>query len=343
AVAERGAAATRGAFIAALVPRDGRVRFRAVLRSLTNAAGALGAAAGSFVLVWDTAEAYRGAAVINSLTFAVAALFVATAGVRASRRAATSEARHGGGPPADASLRDAAAPPTAASTPVPGPSAIAVGTLIPPTTPAPPKRLRFDTAARDRPFLVITGLNAVLLLHTTMITTALPLWVAERTDAPLWVVSAAIVLNAVGVVLLQVPASRRVRDVSTAARAGRLAAVLLAVAAVALGASGLVSGAATVALILLAACAHLGGELFQACAAWELAFDLAPETAQGQYHGVFNAGQDLGGMISPLLFTAIVATLGAGGWVAVAALFVGAGLALVPATRWAARSREMVA
>jgi hypothetical protein len=122
--------------------------------------------------------------------------------------------------------------------------------------------------------VVITVINAVLLLHTSMITT-LPLWVAERTDAPLWIAAAAVVLNTVGVVALQVPASRRVRDVPSAARAGRMAAAFLALASLGLAAGGLAHGAVTIVLLLLAAVAHLGGELLQAAAAWELAFDLA--------------------------------------------------------------------
>ena len=298
-VAERGAAASRGALIAALVPREGRVEFRAVVRTIVNAAGAAGAGLGTVVLVWDTPGAFRAAIIINAATFVVSAIFLSRCHVqRAPVRL----------PPRDAS-----------------------GRLRKLTQAV----RRTSEAARNPGFVAVTALNAVLVLHVSMLTVALPLWIAGRTDAPLWTVSVLVIMNTLGVVLWQVRASRGIVDVTSAARAGRRAAGALALACVLLASTSVTSGAVTLIALVMVAAAHLGGELWQAASGWALSFELAPEEAIGQYQGVFNSGQDVGMLAAPLLFTVVVADWGAAGWFAVAAAFLLAGLLLPPVSRWA--------
>ncbi len=291
AITERGASALRGAYTAALVPRENRVRFRAILRSLSNAAGGVGAGLGAMVLVVDEPWAYRLALVVNALSFFVAALL------------------------------------------------IILGRRVPnaPTVTGAPSA-SWSAALRDRPFVVVTILNAVLLLHICILTVAVPLWVGSQTDAPLWVVGMLIVINTAGVVLLQVPATKGISTIRTAARAATQAALLLALSCAILAFTGLLSGVFTVAALVLATIVHLGGELLQSAAAWTFAFELAPESAHGQYQGVFNAGLDVGTLFAPIIFTAIVSEGTPLGWLLVAALFVVVGGVIRPVARWAESS-----
>jgi hypothetical protein len=63
--------------------------------------------------------------------------------------------------------------------------------------------------------------------------------------------------------------------------------------------------------------------------------------APGAYQGVFNGGFAASQMLAPLVVTATAIHLGRPGWLILAAVFVGAGAALVPASRWAVRTRTV--
>ncbi|GFE19456.1 hypothetical protein Sgleb_75030 [Streptomyces glebosus] len=97
----------------------------------------------------------------------------------------------------------------------------AVLLLLPAVTPAPGRtggEPRF-AVLRDRPYAVVTFLNAVLLLRMPLLSLALPLWIVARTDAPSWLVSALFVLNTLGVMAFQVRTARSVTGLRTATRA----------------------------------------------------------------------------------------------------------------------------
>ncbi|WP_298337466.1 MFS transporter [Ferrimicrobium sp.] len=301
-VFDRGAGATRGAFIADLVAREGRVKFRAAVRSMSNAGAAVGAAAGAAILAVDTPFSYRVAIGVNAASYVVTAALIFSTSASPKLHA-------------------------------PDNSGKSIG-------PAPPKAHLFghDSALRNMPFMVITLLNAVLLLNGSMITVALPLWVAKRTDAPLWIVSVVLVINTVAVVFLQVPASRRVNSVPLAARAGLRAGIALAAASLLIALSGLTTGILTVAIIVAVALTQVAGELWQSASSWALVFELAPERSLGQYQGFFNAGVDIGALVAPALFALIVAEGGFQGWEILAGVFVISGMLLVPVARWASHS-----
>ena len=80
---------------------------------------------------------------------------------------------------------------------------------------------------RDRPYLTLAALNAVLYLYMPMLSVLLPLYVVQRTTAPAWTVGGFFVLNTVGVTILQVRAARTVSDPRSAIRASRRAGLLL--------------------------------------------------------------------------------------------------------------------
>lgn len=140
-------------------------------------------------------------------------------------------------------------------------------------------------ALRDRPFLTVTLLNAVLCIHYGMLNIAVPLWVVNRTNAPAWVVAAATALNAVVVVLFQVRASRGTGDATGGARAQRVSGVLLLAACLLYAlAAGQPAWVAAVVL-LVGAFVHVLGELRQAAGGWGISFSLARSTPRASTRG----------------------------------------------------------
>jgi MFS family permease len=192
---------------------------------------------------------------------------------------------------------------------------------------------------RDRPYALVTLLNAILLLRMPLLSVAIPLWIVARTAAPGWTVSALFVLNTVVVVLFQVRVAARPASIGTAARMVRRSGVLLlaSCAAFALSAWG---GTPWVAFAVLVAGAlvQVLGEMLQSAGSWEIGFALAPADRQGQYQGFFGTGTSVARAIGPVLLTTVVVGWGWPGWLLLGALFAAAGWAMGPAVRWATAS-----
>jgi MFS family permease len=207
---------------------------------------------------------------------------------------------------------------------------------VPPVA-RPADRPRWEVL-RDRPFVLFVALNAILVMHDGLTTVVLPLWIAERTNAPVAVYAAILLLNTVMVVLFQVRASRNSADLAGGVRALRTSGLLLA-GCCALYALAAGQPAWLAAVILLAGGAvHVFGELLHSAGSWALAFDLAPEHAHGQYQGVFNMSIQLGGVLTPVLGTALVLAAGWPGWLVLAAVLLAAGLAAPTVATWSRQS-----
>ncbi|SCG70222.1 MFS transporter [Micromonospora coxensis] len=209
-----------------------------------------------------------------------------------------------------------------------------------PPVPAPTHGPRL-VALRDRPFLAFTVLDGLMSMHFGLLNIALPLWIAEHTTAPRWIVSACMLVNTVIVVLFQVRASRGTEELAGAGRAARRAGVVIAVACALFAASGDVSTPAAVALLLAGSLVHVLGELWHAAAGWGISFGLAPAHAQGQYQGAYGMGMQLGGMIAPVVVTSLAVGWGVPGWLLLGGLFLLLGALVPPVVRWAARSRPV--
>jgi MFS family permease len=193
---------------------------------------------------------------------------------------------------------------------------------------------------RDKPFAAFALLNAVLMTNDGLLTVVLPIWIAQRTDAPVAVYSAILVLNTVMVVLFQVRASRGSSDAAGGARAVRRSGVLLALCCALFALAAGQPAWLAAAILLAGGAVHVLGELLHSAGSWALAFELAPEHAHGQYQGVFNMSIQLGGMIAPVLGTVLIIGFGWPGWLVFAAVLLAAGLAAPTVTRWAGRSRQ---
>ncbi|MFD1146298.1 MFS transporter [Saccharothrix hoggarensis] len=188
---------------------------------------------------------------------------------------------------------------------------------------------------RDRPYAVVALLNSVTLLYMPMLSLVVPLWVAERTSAPKWVVAVLFVLNTGAVVVGQVRLARGVTDLRTAVRSVRRGGVLLLVSCVVFALSEGVPDRVAVAVLVVAAAVQVLGEMLHGAGSWEIGFGLAPADKQGQYQGFYGAGTAVARTVGPLLLTTLVLGGGVVGWLVLGGLFLAAALAMGPAVRWA--------
>ena len=196
-------------------------------------------------------------------------------------------------------------------------------------------------ALRDRPYLAVTLVNAVLGLHYALLEVAVPLWVVRHTDAPLSVVAVLFLVNTACCVLLQVRVARAAHDVASSAVSVRRGGLLIAASCLGFATSAGGSARLAVALLVVAALVEVAGELDQAAGSWGLGFGLAPEHAQGQYQGLFSTGMAAAQGLGPLVVT-VTAVQGPVGWVVLAAVFAVGGVAMVPTVAWAQRQRAAV-
>ncbi|MFI6317522.1 MFS transporter [Nonomuraea sp. NPDC050556] len=190
-------------------------------------------------------------------------------------------------------------------------------------------------ALTDAPYLLVTALNAVLCVQIAVLEFGLPLWIVRATDAPPVMVAAVLVTNTVMCVLFQVRASRGITGVRKAARVCAGSAVLLAVACLLFSGAGSGGALAAVLLLLAGAVVQTTAELYSTAASWALSYDLADPASPGAYQGLFSTGQAAGILLGPSLVAATALQHGPAGWLILAALFVAAGTAMIPATRWA--------
>ncbi len=185
------------------------------------------------------------------------------------------------------------------------------------------------TALKDRPFLAFVALDGLLSMHNAMAQVAIPLWVATATDAPTWVISVLLVVNAASVILLQLRVARGTEQLAGAARAGRRAGLLLALACGVLAITDVTSGWVTIALLIAAALVHVLGEMLQSAGGWGISFELAPPGGQGQYQGAYAMGTQVGDLVAPVVLTVVAVSWGWPGWLLTATIFLVAG-ALIP-------------
>ncbi|WP_406087910.1 MFS transporter [Kitasatospora purpeofusca] len=296
----RGATAVRSALIARALPAEGQVRSRALLRSVMNAGLVVGSGGAALALQADSYTGYVTMMVLDAVSFLGVTVLLAGLPVSATAAGATGASGAGG----------------------------ATGAAADPSGPR--------TALRDRRYLLVTTLHAVLELQHAVLTVGLPLWIVLGTGAPAAMVAAVNVVNCLLVVVFQVRASRGVTDVPSAARACARGALLLAGGCLVYAAAQYGPAWAAAGALLVGALVHTLGELLTSAGGWTLSLDLADPRAHGEYQGVFMSGQAAAHVIGPLVVTLTAVDRGAVGWVVLAAVFALAGPALTAAVRGAA-------
>jgi len=194
-------------------------------------------------------------------------------------------------------------------------------------------------ALRDYPYIALTLLDGVLAIQGQVQTVAIPLWLTSFTSAPRWILAAAVVVNTVIVVILQVRASKKITSAHEGGHAMRRAGFMLLISCIIISVTGHLAAVGAATLILVAVIIQTVGELWYAAGGFELSFGLAPEHAQGQYLGVYGMGAGLANSFGPALLTALCIGWGIAGWVTVGILFAAAGLLMPTAVRWAEATR----
>ncbi len=192
---------------------------------------------------------------------------------------------------------------------------------------------------RDHRYLLVCGLNGLLMCYGAILTVALPLWIVRSTRAPAWTVAGAFALSTVLAVLLQVRASRGAETVPGAARAVLRAGALLLIACLAFAGAGALGAAGAVLALGAGTAALTAGEVLQCAGGWGLSYALAPEQQQGQYLGAYTVGTRIYDTAGPVLVSGLVLGLGQAGWLVLGLLFLGLAVALSAAARWAGSAR----
>ncbi|NHC16062.1 MFS transporter [Motilibacter deserti] len=211
-----------------------------------------------------------------------------------------------------------------------------------PAAGGPARAAGMQAVLRDRAYLLVVGVTAVLSLCWAMLSTGLPLWVAGSTQLPLALSGAVVVLSSVGIAVLQIPAARVVRTPAQSARTALASGMALAVSCLLLASTASRGGPGAGAVVVLAALLHIAGEVGYVAAAWSLSVSLMREDARGAYQGAAESATAAVQVFGPGFFTLALGSLGAGGWVLGAAVFALAGLGVRPATRRAERTRAAV-
>lgn len=184
-------------------------------------------------------------------------------------------------------------------------------------------------ALRDRRFLGVTALVSISSIHYDVIAVALPIWIVQYTRAPDGIVAAAILLNTIMIILLQVRFSRRAASPRAALRMICWSALAFGVAWPVLGLAAFPGPALAVAMVLLAVAVHSIGELQHSNAGFALSYDLAMADRHGEYQAATAIGRALAKAIAPFVLLTLVVPAGLGGWCVLALVVAGSLLALL--------------
>lgn len=184
---------------------------------------------------------------------------------------------------------------------------------------------------RQGRYLVVAGLNGLLIMHIPLLGIAVPLWVTLHTSAPRVLVGPLIMVNTLLVILLQVRISRGTDTLDGGVVAMRRASVCLAACAIVFAFASRFDAFGASVLLCLGMVLLSFGELLQSAGGWSLSYELAPRDRQGEYLAVFNLGVAAMYTAGPALVAIGIVDRGLPGWLVLAACFLIAGALLRPA------------
>lgn len=280
------------ALVSIAIGAQDRVRTLAFMRSWRNAGSTVGAALTAPLIAADSRAAYA------AIMFMTALSYVGAAGVIARIRVAER------------------------------PVAVAAA-----SSQAPRRRgLTLPPALRDGPYVMLTLTSMVLMAHITLLVVGIPLWVSDHTDVSPTLIPVLVVINTVLAVALQVRFASQGESARAGSRALALAGLSLAVCCVLVAFTAHVPVWTGVALLVVAVVALTGGELWEAAGSWSLSYRYARPEIEGQYMAVFSLAPIAESVIAPIAVTTFVLGADWRGWVVLAVVFLGAGLAARPVT-----------
>ncbi|KMS73034.1 hypothetical protein ACZ91_64700 [Streptomyces regensis] len=191
---------------------------------------------------------------------------------------------------------------------------------------------------KDHRYAVVVALNGLLYTHQNILALGIPLWIASTGVLPRAMATAALLINLVLVILLQVRFANRVTDARTAAVAWRRSGLVIAVACGLIVVAAQYDDAAIpVTAVLCAAVCLTLGELWYSAAELETSAGLAPADQMGAYQGFFALGRDTAHACGTLAAAFFCVSLGTTGWIALMALYCAFSLCAPQVLRWAGR------
>lgn len=186
---------------------------------------------------------------------------------------------------------------------------------------APPARGRQQTSVyRNRRFVLLTILNALFLLHASILLVGFPLWILVHTTTSGWVASAILTVNTVLAVVLQVSMSRGSERPATARAMLRRCGYCLAVVCAVTPLTARLPSPASAALFVVLAVVLTVGELWNSAGAWGLVLSLLEERTRDQHLAFFNVGSSAATVIWPAVL-GVLLTFGAVGWFVLGGMF----------------------
>lgn len=193
---------------------------------------------------------------------------------------------------------------------------------------------------KDRPYIVVNILNAIMSIQYGILLFALPLWVVGHTDAPRWLVGATVVVNTLMVIALQVRASRHIGDPHSAGVTMRRAGTAFLFSTVLIGLSANLPWFAAAILVFAGIVVHSIGEIWHGSAGYELSYSLAAPHAQGEYSGLFTMGTGIANAVAPLVLGLLCIQWGTAGWITIGLILASAGSLFPRVVSWSERTRR---
>lgn len=159
---------------------------------------------------------------------------------------------------------------------------------------------------RDRPYLLLCGVQILLVLMVSSFVVVLPLVIVDTLAGPTWLVGAGVVVASTVLAVAQKPVLRGVRT-RPRRQAVLTALPLYGVAFLVLASVTRGTGtAALVTAVLIAAILEGLAESLSIAIMLSAASDAAPAGAEGRYSAAFQTSWGLAEVIAPLLFTRLL-------------------------------------
>ncbi|MGW3558876.1 MFS transporter [Streptomyces sp. NPDC000963] len=199
----------------------------------------------------------------------------------------------------------------------------AVLTLALPHVPATPveRRQKGTAVLRDLPYVGLMSTTALLSLCWPLLSSGLPLWIAEGTEAPLWTAGLAVAVSSLAIALFQVRVTRQAVDIPRSVRSNRISALALACCCLVFAAAAWAGSPLLATLVIvLGMGAHVVGELFYVSSRWGLSLGFMVKEAEGQYQGLTASTESGATALGPALVTALVSGAREAGWLVLGAL-----------------------
>jgi MFS family permease len=193
---------------------------------------------------------------------------------------------------------------------------------------------------RNPGWMVTSFFNGTLWTNQTLLNVVIPLWLVQATDAPKVLLAWLFGTNTVMCIFLPAYTARGVTDLRSAMRFVWISTGFFVLSCFITLATHETVGWLTIFLVWLGHVTVTGAELAVSGASWAFQSDLMDPLRRGEYQGVAEVFSALGSRWAPALYTWLALSVGAGGWLVIAAIAVVAALGLGRSTRVAERFAE---